>query len=71
MTETSAIAERRQGQAGRLLTILQEIQARYSYLPEEALRAVAEETGRSLVEIYGVATFYRSFRGDERLGDRR
>lgn len=61
MTETAGIAERRQGQTGQLLAILQEIQARYSYLPEEALRAVAEETGRPLVDIYGVATFYRSF----------
>lgn len=44
-----------------LMSILEEIQARYSYLPEPALRLVAEETGRSLVDIYAVATFYKSF----------
>lgn len=49
------------GQLGGLITILQEIQNKYSYLPEEALRLVAEETGFSLVDIYGVATFYKSF----------
>lgn len=46
---------------GGLIAILETIQARHGYLPEEALKAVAEQTGRSLVDIYGVATFYRSF----------
>jgi len=49
------------GQFGGLIAILQEIQNKYSYLPEEALKFVVEETGCSLVEIYGVATFYKSF----------
>ncbi|MBN2382353.1 NAD(P)H-dependent oxidoreductase subunit E [bacterium] len=46
---------------GGLISILERIQARYGYLPENALRKVAEETGYSLVDIYGVATFYRAF----------
>lgn len=41
--------------------MLQEIQALYSYLPEDALSIVAERMDRSLVDIYGVATFYKSF----------
>jgi NADH-quinone oxidoreductase subunit E len=44
-----------------LISILQEVQGRYGYLPADALRAVAARTGRSLVDVYGVATFYRSF----------
>jgi len=44
-----------------LISILENIQAKYNYLPQEALRKVSEETGRSLVDIYGVATFYRAF----------
>ncbi|UCE66702.1 MAG: NAD(P)H-dependent oxidoreductase subunit E [Candidatus Zixiibacteriota bacterium] len=44
-----------------LIAILENIQAKYGYLPEDALREVATETGRSLVDIYGVATFYRAF----------
>ena len=44
-----------------LISILEDIQAEYGHLPEEALRLVARETGRSLVDIYGVATFYRAF----------
>ena len=46
---------------GGLIAILTDIQAECSYLPEEALRIVSERTARSLVDIYGVATFYRSF----------
>ncbi|UCD62751.1 MAG: NAD(P)H-dependent oxidoreductase subunit E [Candidatus Zixiibacteriota bacterium] len=46
---------------GELIARLEEIQAKYSYLPEAVLRQLAKETGRSLVDIYGVATFYRAF----------
>ncbi len=46
---------------GGLISILEDIQARYSFLPEEALRVVAQKTGHSLVDVYGVATFFRSF----------
>ncbi|UCC81264.1 MAG: NAD(P)H-dependent oxidoreductase subunit E [Candidatus Zixiibacteriota bacterium] len=44
-----------------LIAILENIQAKFGYLPEDTLREVAAETGRSLVDIYGVATFYRAF----------
>jgi len=44
-----------------LIAILEDIQAEWGYLPQRALRTVAENTGISLVDIYGVATFYRSF----------
>lgn len=46
---------------GGLISILEDIQNRYGYLPEDALRIVSDKTGRSLVNIYGVATFYKSF----------
>lgn len=46
---------------GGLIGMLDEIQARYRYLPREALCVVAEQTEYSLVDIYGVATFYKSF----------
>ena len=48
-------------QQGGLISVLQEIQSTYRYLPEKALRLVARETGRSLVDIYSVACFYKSF----------
>ena len=44
-----------------LIAILEDIQVEYGYLPEKSLKIVSERTGRSLVDVYGVATFYRFF----------
>jgi len=49
------------GDHGSLIALLEQLQSTYGYLPEEKLRKIAEETGRSLVDVYGVATFYRTF----------
>lgn len=49
------------GKEGSIIAILEDIQKQYRYLPEEALRIVARRTGRSLVDVYGVATFYKAF----------
>ena len=46
---------------GGIIAILEEIQTSYGYLPEKALRIVSDKTKRSLVDIYGIATFYRLF----------
>ena len=59
--EVRAIVASHGGQPSALLSILGDIQNRYRYLPADALRIVAESTGSSLVDVYGVATFYRSF----------
>ncbi len=48
-------------QPANVIAVLEDIQAKFGYLPEESLRVVAEETGQSLVDIYGVATFYKTF----------
>lgn len=55
------IVEEHSNDRGGIISILQDIQAKFGYLPESALRTVAEKTGRSLVELFGVATFYKSF----------
>jgi len=47
---------------GGLISILEEIQGKYGYLPQNLIEDVAEQTGKSLVDIYGVATFYKAFR---------
>jgi NADH-quinone oxidoreductase subunit E len=57
----SEIVDRHAGHRGGLIAILQDIQARHGYLPADSLRTVAEKTGRPLIDVYGVATFYRSF----------
>ena len=55
------ILQGQNGRRGGLIAILEEVQEHYGYLPEPALRSVARGTGQSLVDVYGVATFYRSF----------
>jgi len=44
-----------------LLSILQDIQAECGYLPEEKLIETAETLDMPLIDVYGVATFYKSF----------
>ena len=44
------------------IPLLQEIQRRHSYLPEELVEAVAEESGIPVSKLFGVATFYSQFR---------
>lgn len=60
-TEVAKESTEIDGHHGGLISMLEDIQAKYGYLPETELRTVAKETGRSLVDIYGVATFYRAF----------
>ncbi|MBN2452625.1 MAG: NAD(P)H-dependent oxidoreductase subunit E [Lentisphaeria bacterium] len=55
------IVEEHGGSRGEVLSMLAEMQTAYGYLPEEALRRLATLTGRSLTDLYGVATFYRAF----------
>ena len=47
---------------GSLITILQNTQDIYGYLPKEALELISEKTGIATSEIVGVATFYTQFR---------
>jgi len=56
----SILEKHKESQDG-LISILEDIQRSFGYLPPEALQQVAEESGRNLVDIYGVATFYKSF----------
>ncbi len=56
------IIEKYREHRGGLISILQEIQSKFGYLPDDVLKVVADRTGRALVDIYGVATFYKAFR---------
>ncbi len=50
------------GERGDLISILQEVQAKFGYLPEEAMRRVAQFVRVPVSQVYGVATFYALFR---------
>ncbi len=55
------ILERYKGQQDTLITMLQEIQGVYAYLPQEVLARLSQETKIPLRRIYSVATFYAQF----------
>jgi len=60
--ELDLLLEKRDGEHGGLIGILQEVQDLYGYLPEDALKRVADRTEIAIAKIYGVATFYTQFR---------
>ena len=64
--DVASILKKYENQKGALISMLQEIQTNYGYLPKEALQEVSKLTGQSLVDLYGVATFYQAFRLEPR-----
>lgn len=59
--ELSAILDQHRGQPDALITVLEEIQNHYGYLPQRQLQYAARELGFPLSRVYGVATFYNLF----------
>ncbi len=55
------ILRKYEGKKGSLIPVMQEINALYNYLPEDALKYVSEQLDVLLSTIYHVATFYKSF----------
>ena len=56
-----AIIARHKGQPGGLMPVMQEAQDVFGYLPMEVQEAIAQGMGKTLSEVYGVATFYSQF----------
>lgn len=61
ITEVSKIIEQHTEQPAAAIAILQDFQKELNWLPESALRVAALRLGIPLTQIYGLATFYRSF----------
>ena len=55
------VIEEHKEQEGALMPILQKAQDIYGYLPIEVQQIIAENTGITMAEIYGVVTFYAQF----------
>ena len=51
----------KKGGESSLITILQEVQSHYNYLPEQVLTLLSKKLEVPLSEIFSLATFYRSF----------
>ena len=50
------------GEKGSMMPILQEAQEIYGYLPIEVQKIIADKTGVSLEEIFGIVSFYAQFK---------
>jgi NADH-quinone oxidoreductase subunit E len=57
----NTIIDKYGGKKSALISILHDIQDRFHYLPEKAMKKVAMRLEMDLPEIYGVATFYKAF----------
>lgn len=50
----------------KIISIIQEVQKAYHYLPEEVLVYIADTLDISHAKIYGIATFYENFSLEEK-----
>ena len=57
-----AIAHKHNVEPGAIIPVLQEIQDAYGYVPPVAIQRIAENTGVSASELFGIVTFYAQFR---------
>ena len=55
------VIEKHQEKRTALISILHDIQDEYNFLPEGALQKVASRLQMNTNDIYGIATFYKSF----------
>jgi NADH-quinone oxidoreductase subunit E len=55
------IIEKYGGERRWLINILFEIQTEYRYLPKRALEQLSQRMAIPLIDIYGIATFYKAF----------
>ncbi|MDD6467178.1 MAG: NAD(P)H-dependent oxidoreductase subunit E [Erysipelotrichaceae bacterium] len=56
-----AIVKRHEGRPGPIKLMLHDVQHELGYIPFEAMEKIAEASGSSVAEVYGVVTFYSQF----------
>jgi len=61
LSKIEPIISKYEGKKEFLIAILQEIQEKYNYLPKNALIYVSEKLSVPLIQVYSVATFYKTF----------
>ncbi len=57
----NSVLDEAEGHRGVLIAALQRVQEKIGYLPEDAMRMIAERLALSLSQVYGVASFYKHF----------
>ena len=61
LAEVDRILSEHEGQAGAVVPVLQDINAKYNWLPPGAVRRVSEAMGMPLSRVLRIATFYNMF----------
>lgn len=61
LTKVNGILDHAESQRGVLIVVLQKVQEKLGYLPEDAMRVIADRLTMSLSNVYGVASFYKHF----------
>ncbi len=59
--ELAKIVAEYKGEKGALIPVLQKVQEKFGYLPEEAISEIAKSSRMSESEVFGVASFYAQF----------
>ena len=61
LTKLEKILSKYKGQEGVLISVLQEVQAEFGWVPREAIKGIANALKVSLGRVYGILTFYAQF----------
>ena len=59
--ELGPILSGRRSQPHQLIEVLQDVQERFGYISEDAMKAVSNELGVPLIDVYSAASFYKAF----------
>lgn len=59
--EVSKIIKKYHSKKSSLLAVLQDIQAKFNWLPPESLKLLSKELRIPLIDVYSVASFYHAF----------
>lgn len=59
--KVEAILEKYQRDRSWLVSILQDVQAEFYYLPEDSMKAISRGLEIPLTQVYSVATFFKAF----------
>ena len=55
------VIERYEGDKANLISILQDVQIEYNWLPQDVLTYIAQKLNLPLIDVFEVVTFYKSF----------
>jgi NADH-quinone oxidoreductase subunit E len=59
--KVDGIVERYKGEQGLLISVLQDVQEEFNYLPKEALLRISQGLNVPVSQVFSVATFFKAF----------